>query len=180
MTGVAARPKLAFVASAKAVKAKDKALLERVEAVLASGRFESRRAWCLAAGRAPTQLTMMIDRPHGNTSLDVWEDLARAAGVSVSWLARGDGPMQQGARTVEAEASATPSAHARDRFYADYGKPPFRDEQLQEAIASVDLGTFSGKPTDAESLYRMYVTALLEPIARRKGKTVGRVVDLDE
>ena len=58
-------------------------------------RGGSARAWSLDAGRSHAQVTMMLRRlDAGETpdfSADVFEDLARAAGVSPSWLQSGRG-----------------------------------------------------------------------------------------
>lgn len=82
-------------------------LAQRIEWVLDQKTFPSKRAWSLAAGRAATQVTMILRRPAQRVADDVIEDLARAANVNAEWLRSGRGEPQGIAVNISANLSGS-------------------------------------------------------------------------
>lgn len=87
------------------------ALLERIDAVLKTGKFASERAWCKAAGLSPSYISSMRGRggPNGTGEVhDVKHDkvaaLARAAGLDPSYLL---GEMSVANQVVATDARST-------------------------------------------------------------------------
>lgn len=133
-------------------------LSDRLRWVIESGKVESARAWCMAAGVAGSYLGTFFSRLRSGQPSDIGISvlvrLAEAAKVNTAWLAVGIGAP---------DAGQLPALPRNLTALAERKRDAYPDALLQQAACAVEL---TGEKDFGEEQWEDYLDGLKREVRR--------------